>query len=238
MLRRLLVTLLLVAIGLPSLAMADQIAQVNEALGQGNAYILTDKFSVNGTETFTVTNLPVYFSFNSNLGTGVPQNVDAILNVSATSTTVGSSSPDGSQDSQGGFVGSFSITSGVYGNLLSGTFASAGYAQGADGGNGLTFTDTDTTKKPNEVVFTSQYLNFNYYVETEVMSFALSNLSSPLALDLNNFLVSNTGSGVDTFSATPLPPPTPAEPGTVLLSGAALLGIGLVLRKRRLQLFL
>jgi hypothetical protein len=232
----------LVVLGLPGLALADQIAQVNEQTGQGNAYILTNDYSLNGTEVFTVTNLPVSFSFSTFLNIAipnpVPQSESGLLNMDVTSTTAGGSGFG--SIGQSGFSGTFSIIDNSGGvnnglNLLSGTFNGNATISGAPGGNGMTFFDTDTSLLPNEVTFTSSFLNFTYFAGTEVASFGLSNLQTVLDLDSHNYLVSTTGAGVDTFSATPTPPVMTPEPETPLLSGAALLGIGLVLRKRKLQ---
>jgi hypothetical protein len=241
MLRRLLITLILVVLGLP-LALAENIVQVSEQAGQGNAYVLTDGYTNSGVETLTVSNLPVYFSFNTDLDVTVPnpvnQNESALLTLSVRSTEAGAAL--GGLVEQGGFSGSFTIIDNSGGvnqgyNLLSGTFAGSASVSGISGGTEMTLSDTDTGTLPNEVQFTSAYLSFVHYSGTEAASFTLSNLSAALTLDLNDFLESNTGSGVDTFSATPQPPVTTAEPETLLLSGAALLGIGLFLRKRKLQ---
>lgn len=226
MLRRVLIALMFVVLGLPSMALADQIAQVNEALGQGNAYILTD----NGTyETFTVTNLPVTFSFASGLNIGIPQNTSATLNLYASTSTTATGT---SQLDEGGFSGSFSIISSLYGNLLSGSFGPIGDLSGR--GSGMTF--SDSTPPPSEVAFTSQYLDFVKYSGTLALSFALSNVTPALSINVaDHFLASTTGSGVDTFSATPVPPVVAAEPETLVLSGVLLLGIARLLRKRKLQ---
>jgi hypothetical protein len=242
MFTRLLTGSILVILGLPGLALAEQIAQISEQIGQGNAYVLTDDYSVNGTEVFTVTNLPVYFSFSTDLDITIPnpvaQNESGLLNLSVTSTTAGGGYL--TQIGQGGFTGAFSIIDNSGGvnngmNLLSGTFSTSASIGGTVGGHGMTFSDTDTDLLQNEVTFTSSFLNFAYYTGTEVATFSLSNLQNVLALDTHNFLVSTTGAGTGTFSATPTPPVLTAEPETLLLSGAALLGIGLVLRKRKLQ---
>jgi len=219
---------------LPGVAFAEQIAQANEALGQGNAYILTD----NGTtESLVATNLPVTFSFSTDLNIAVPQNVAATLNFDVTTSLAGGVCCGGGTDWQGGFSGYFTITSAVYGNLLSGTFASAVYASGADGGNGLGFSDSDTTKLPSEVQFSSAYLDFTSYTGTELAGWTSSNSSSPLALDANNFLSNNSFAATGTFSATPTPPLVTPEPNTMaMLSGVALLGLGLGIRRRRRKL--
>jgi hypothetical protein len=242
MFRRLLIASMLFVLGLPGLALADQIAQVNEQTGQGNAYILMNNYTLDGTEVLSVTNLPVYFSFSTFLDITIPnpvsQNESALLNLYVTSTT-----PGGGFSStivQAGFSGTFSIIDNSGGvnnglNLLSGTFSASATISGIVDGNGMTFYDTDTSKLPNEVTFTSSFLNFAYYTGTEVASFSLSNLLNVLDLDTHNYLVSTTGAGTATFSATPTPPVITAEPETLLLSGAALLGIGLILRKRKLQ---
>jgi len=242
MLRRLLITLIPVVLGLPSVALGDQIAQISE-VDQTNSYVLTDNYSVNGQEIFSVTNLAVKFSFDPNLPIVFPdpvlQNELALLNVYVTSTTPGGSGFG--SIGQSGFSGTFSITDNSGGvnqgnNLLSVTFGGNGSVSGIPDGNGMQFNDSDTGTLTNEVMFTSAYLNFSYYTETEVAQFTVSDLVNSFALDSHDFLVSNNGAGVGTFSATPTPPVVTAEPDTVVLvSGAALLGIGIVLRKRRFR---
>ncbi|MGB7762187.1 MAG: hypothetical protein WBL61_20305 [Bryobacteraceae bacterium] len=241
MLRPVLITLILVLLGLPSLALADQLATWAEINAENNDFSLTDNGS---SETFTGTS-DITFIFSSALGITVPGQavdgaVDAIMTLSVTTTSnVGQL---GSLDVQAGFHGSFTITDDVPGvdygdNLLSGTFASDAEISGTDGGYSMGFTDSDTkTLPPNEVVFSSAFVNFNYYTESDSVNFSFTNLIPALALDVSDkFLASNTSAGSGTFSATPLPPPFTAEPHTMVLIGAGLVGLGVVLRKRKLQ---
>jgi hypothetical protein len=97
----------------------------------------------------------------------------------------------------------------------------------------MTFQSADSSYHLTAVTFTSDYLNFNYYTETLALSWSMSNLKPVLSIT-DDFLTSNNSAGSGNFSADPLPPVV-AEPETLLLSGAALLSIGLFLRKQKLR---
>ncbi len=234
--RRLLIALILSVLGVPGLALASQLAVVSEINTQNNDYILTDpgiSAADGGIETLTASS-EVELSFNTALNSGLPSNIDATLTLTAQTTTSGILiGGPGGEEYQPGFSGTFSIVSGLYGDLLSGTFTTASIT-GGDGGSAMTFSVSDSGVN-NQVTFASQIINFSAYSGTEALSFALTNLTPALALDASDsFLASTTGAGVDTFSANPLPPVVTPEPRTLVLSGAALLGIGLALRKRKL----
>jgi len=219
-------------LGLPGLAVADNIAQISEVATQGNQYILTNPGSSTGQETFTAS-VQVEFSFNTAVYTGLPVNDLATLTMSA--STSGHASSTYGIDVEGGFSGYFEIIDNVTGNdLLSATFGPGAGISGIDLGSGMTFYDSDTEAAPNDVTFQSDYLNFQNYSGTEVMTFSLSNLSSVLRIAADQFLASTTGSATATFSATP-PPTVLPEPGTLVMAGAALLGLGFAFRKRRLR---
>jgi hypothetical protein len=221
----------------PGLAVAEQIVQISEVNTQANVFTITDNGTgTGGSETLTVTSAEIYFSYSTDLLTGIPQNELAYFSMTATTTTSATEDPYGDITAPG-FSGSFSITDAASGqNLLSGTFASSGHISGTSGGDEMTFADSDTTQRPNEVTYTSAYLNFSG-VTTEAFSFSMSNVTPALALDANDqFLEGTTAAGTATFSATP-PPIVVAEPGTLVLAGGALLGIGLIVRRRRLRAF-
>jgi len=253
MLRRLLITTILAGFGLSGLALADNIAQIS-SVAQGNVYNLLNPDSPSGTLSFTGAD-QVDFAFDPTLGITVPGEQTsgetlATLTFTATTTTHASSVllyGTVYEDIQGGFTGSFLVTDNTGGGtLLSGNFGPNGVITGIDGGNGMTFQDSASGGSP-ELTFWSPYVNFSYYSGSLDLSLGFSNLAQPLAV-VDSFLggtgtvpknsdtgtSNNSGTAVYTLSATPLPPVT-AEPGTVLLSGAALLGIGLFLRKRKLQ---
>jgi len=231
MLRRLLITLILVAC-LPGLACAIELATWAEIGAEGNDFILTDNHS---SESWTATT-GITFSFSSLLDTGVPQNTYATLTLNSLTTTAAyNNGGPGGTDGESGFTGTFAIISSWGTNLLSGSF-SYGALSGTDGGKAMTFQSADSIYHLTADTFTSDYLNFNYYTETLAISWSMTSLAPALSV-VDSFLGSNTSAGSGNFSADPLPPVV-AEPETLVLSGATLLGIGLVLRKRRLQLFL
>ena len=248
MLRRLLITTILVVVFLPGLAMAEQIASFIEQI-QTNSFIVTDNVT---SETVTAS-VEIEFSFSPDLGIAVPGNEYAILSLTATTTT-GLTQADLPFVFDKGYYGSFSIidndyvgcpltctsTPGPYfgDNLLSATFGTpttgAGLLTGQVGGNGFGLADTDVANN-SQITFSSDFLNFLDFSSSNQISFTTSNENPVLAVDSNTmFLTNTTAVGSGDFSANPVPPLT-AEPGTVLLSGAALLGIGLFLRKRKLQ---
>ena len=228
MLRRLLITIILV-VGLPGLALAAELATWAEISTEGNDFILTENAS---SESWTATT-SITFNFSTLLDTGVPQGTDATLtlNASTTGDAYNNGGPGGT-DGESGFTGTFTIISSWGTNLLSGNF-SFGSLSGTDGGNAMTFQSADSSYHLTAVTFTSDYLNFNYYTETLALSWSMSNLKPVLSIT-DDFLTSNNSAGSGNFSADPLPPVV-AEPETLLLSGAALLSIGLFLRKQKLR---
>ena len=134
-------------------------------------------------------------------------------------------------DSQSYGAGTFSITSGSA-NYLSGTFANLTNATltGDDGGNSLSFSSSSVGTN-NNVTFTS---DFGTYQTAEAMGLAVSNLSPALTRNASNLLPNMTGTIVATFSADVVQNNNSPEPATMALLGSALVGLGLIVRKRRL----
>ena len=172
--------------------------------------------------------------------------LNATSNSAGTCGSVGC--PNGDTFSEQGFTGSFSYTvaSGPFlgGVLLAGTFNtnvtpanSGGNLLESINGTGGSFGGTQTGGNPNGVVMSSDFLNF-IGVSNEAASFAFS-AGSP------NFSVNPTGTNSsfpttgttfqdnhsDTFSSEPAPTGSP-EPATMGLLGSALVGLGVIRRKR------
>lgn len=146
------------------------------------------------------------------------------LTVTASSYTPGTLI--GGNISQGGYSGTFSITSTPTGgtNYLSGHFGGSGRLSGTSSGGSTTFQDS---VPPNgEVGFTSNFFDLTG-AHSQALAFSLSAVTPGLSLNggfLNTFSATVTG----TFSVDYDVP----EAGTSLLVGFGLLGLGF-LRKRK-----
>jgi hypothetical protein len=213
--------------GLPGLAFADEILTWGEVNQEHNDFVLAD----NGTnETFSAVS-DISVNVNSALDTVLPSILYATLTLNATThnTATGSGTLD-----EGGWSGTFSIIDDADGsNILSGSFGTQ-YSDLSGHGKSLTF--QDSTPPATEVYFSSDYLDFNTYLGDLGFAWSMTNVTPIVSKAADGFLISLTAAGSGSFSATPLPPVVTPEPDTlVLLSGAALLGIGLALRKRRLR---
>jgi hypothetical protein len=172
--------------------------------------------------------------------------ITATLTITGDSSTTSGSVNTGSFLTQSGYqAGTFSIVgTGTYaglGTILSGTFGGNGAnnsgISGSAAGYSATFSSSDGVSNYSEVIFNSALWNFATSNGIESLSFSLSNLSAALSLT-GGYIPGSTGltnsftaAGSGTFSATLQSSPVP-EPGTMGLLGAALVGLGLLGRKR------
>jgi hypothetical protein len=205
----------------------------------------------NGVTTLVTGSGQDFFTFLVG-GTPFGNPVLANFTLNASSTSNGSCGtagcPNGDSFTQQGFTGSFQyiVAAGPFlgMNLLSGTFNtsatpanSGGTVSQSVGGTGGSYLASQTGSNPTAVVFSSDFLNFAG-VSLETGAWGLSALSP-------NFAVNGTGTGaalgttfsgaqVATFSSEP--PPTAGnaapEPATMVLMGAALVGLGMIGKKR------
>lgn len=186
----------------------------------------------------------VLFSFFNVPGLPFPGQESAVFTLSATSDqlgncNVGCGPGDGFQ--QMGYTGTFSfIDAGLNpgANLLSGTFAVTGSpaTTGAKfssniGSSGGSFNASATAGNLSQLVFTSAYLDFTGVTGLEDASWSLSSLVPNFAINAGRPSGTFSSAGSGTFSSEPGPSAVP-EPATFSLIGGALLGVGLLRRKK------
>jgi hypothetical protein len=186
----------------------------------------------------------VLFSFFNVPGLPFPGQESAIFTLNATSNQLGNcnvacGAGDGFQ--QMGYTGTFSfIDAGLNpgANLLSGTFAVTGSpaSTGAKfssniGSSGGSFNASATAGNLNQLVFTSSYLGFTGATVLEDASWSLSSLVPDFAVTGGRPSGTFNSAGSGTFSSQPAPGAVP-EPATLSLIGGALLGLGVLGRKK------
>jgi PEP-CTERM motif len=214
---------------------------------QTNGAVQQWTISNSGTTTTITAGGSVQFLFSGVSGLPFSGFRDATFTLSATSGQIGNCAINCANTdpyTQQGYVGTFSIIDTLLStNLLSGTFAvsatpaTSGAKIGSTiGSSGAQFVGSETALNPLQLVLTSAYINFtgqtledaSWSLSSLVPSFAVGSIVASQAYPSGSFNASGTG----TFSAQAAPAP---EPATFGLMGGALLGLGLLRRKKATQ---
>jgi len=173
-----------------------------------------------GVTTISVVNGAVSIS---ELGGVTGLNISAVLNLSATNTSVATLNAG---DITQHFSGNFSITSGAT-NYLSGTFGDETF-----GFNGGTIAFMSASSPPGSIVFTSNYTPAFPLTPPSGVSFTFTNVNPALGIVGSGSTATIASFGGDTsgnFNASPVP-----EPSTMAIAGLGALGmIGYGLRRRK-----